>query len=863
MYTDPDYGYLMTEFTPILDSQGNTVGMIGVDFSANDIIDQANKLLYLMIGISIAGVLLMFIFARLLIQRAVIRPLAKIVEASDALAKGDVNATVDVKSHDEVGHLANSFREMIDNIRNQATAAEKIANGDLAVDLIPHSEKDILSHSLLAVIDNLGSLVKESNALTEHAINGELDYRGNASQFRGGFQDIIQGFNATMDAVVTPLNEAFGYIEKMAAGDEFEIASNNYTGEYKALIDDLSEMKTTIYGLAAAADQVTTNVRNGQLSYRADSSLFKGTYAQMISGINATVDIFSEFMDKAMSYMEQIGQGMIPEKITEDYLGDFAKVKANINECIDGLDGLVEGRDVLARMSLNDYAATVNGTYQGIFQEMATSINQVGWRVDRTVDVFANIVTGNFEDLDGLKKLGKRCEEDRLIPTMVLTIETIKELVEETKMLSQNAVEGNLSARGNADKFQGEFAHVITGVNETLDAMIAPMQEASSVLQEVAKGNLQLKMEGDYQGDYAEIKHALNETIDNLQSYVQEIARVLEGIGAGNLDQHITAEYKGDFMEIKTSLNDIGDSLSSALFEINQAADLVASGAKQVSDASQALSQGSTEQASTLEELTASIAEIANQTKQNAVSANQASELSNDAKENGLKGNQQMQGMLSSMVEINESSANISKIIKVIDDIAFQTNILALNAAVEAARAGQHGKGFAVVAEEVRNLAARSAEAAKETTALIEGSISKVETGTKLANATADALGEIAQGIEKSATLVGNIADASNQQASGIAQINMGIEQVSMVVQNNSATAQESAATSEELAGQAELLKGLVGTFRLKNRGGQTLDTKEHKLLSGNHDSHEIPASKPEPAASPRIVLSDAEFDKY
>ena len=368
-------------------------------------------------------------------------------------------------------------------------------------------------------------------------------------------------------------------------------------------------------------------------------------------------------------------------------------------------------------------------------------------------------------------------------------------------------------------------------------------------------------MEGNYMGQHAEMKEALNLSIDNIKSYVSEISHVLSEIGKGNLELAITADYHGDFIEIKDSLNDILLSLNHTMGDLNDAAEQVASGSRQVSDGSQSLSQGATEQASSIQELTASIAEIASQTRQNAISANQASEYAAEAKNYAVTGDRHMKGMLESMKEINDSSANISRIIKVIDDIAFQTNILALNAAVEAARAGQHGKGFAVVAEEVRNLAARSANAAKETTDLIEGSINKVEVGTKIANETASALTMIVGGIEKAADLVDGIAAASNEQAGGIAQVNRGIEQVAQVVQNNSATAEQSAAASQELSSQAELLKEMVGQFRIKNVKTQLLPGTSIGY-SSNKKADGLKA-EPKSASSPKIMMNNEKNDKY
>lgn len=306
---------------------------------------------------------------------------------------------------------------------------------------------------------------------------------------------------------------------------------------------------------------------------------------------------------------------------------------------------------------------------------------------------------------------------------------------------------------------------------------------------------------------------------NSIKKPINKMVDASKRLADGDLDIYLEINTKDEIGVLAKSFSQMAANFNEVMTNINSASEQVASGSRQVSDSSMSLSQGATEQASSIEELTASIEEIASQTRLNAQNANQANELAESAKHNASQGNEQMKMMLKSMDEINDSSNSISKIIKVIDEIAFQTNILALNAAVEAARAGQHGKGFAVVAEEVRNLAARSANAAKETTAMIEGSIKKVEGGTKIANETAAALVQIVGSIEKVSNLVGDIAVASNEQAIGVDQVNQGISQIADVVQTTSATSEETAAASEELSSQAEMLKHQVARFKLKRSG--------------------------------------------
>lgn len=297
---------------------------------------------------------------------------------------------------------------------------------------------------------------------------------------------------------------------------------------------------------------------------------------------------------------------------------------------------------------------------------------------------------------------------------------------------------------------------------------------------------------------------------------ITEIMYSANKIAEGDLDIEIKVDSKDEIGILKNSFKKMAAHLNEVIKSINSAADQVAIGSKQIADSGIVLSQGASEQASSIEQLTASLEEISSNTKFNADNSNEANKLAEEVKNSANEGSSHMKEMLQSMDEINAASENIHKIIKVIDEIAFQTNILALNAAVEAARAGQYGKGFAVVAEEVRNLAAKSADAAKETTSLIENSIKKSERGTKIVHETAEAFDKIVKGVIKVDNIVREIASASSEQAAGIEQIKGGIMQVSEVVQQNSTASEESASASEELSSQAELMREQVKKFKVK-----------------------------------------------
>ena len=398
----------------------------------------------------------------------------------------------------------------------------------------------------------------------------------------------------------------------------------------------------------------------------------------------------------------------------------------------------------------------------------------------QTMDLFASklqrYIAGNMHRLAkgdlNVETPEDMDDRDELGPSVKLMAENLQSVLAELEAVAKNSADGNLGYRANAGKFSGVYSGVLQELNAALDSLLEPVNEMAAVMEKVAKRDMTARVTGDYKGDFAKFKASVNTAIENLDE---------------------------------------------ALHQVAVAAEQVATASEQVQSGSQALAEGASEQASTLEEITSSMQEIASMARQSASNAAEAKNMAEEANRSAASGSKSVELLSEAMAKIKQSSDATSKIVKTIDEIAFQTNLLALNAAVEAARAGDAGKGFAVVAEEVRNLAMRSAEAAKNTAALIEESVRNADSGVEISQEVAKNLSEITEQASRVAEVVAEIAAAAEQQSQGVAQVNTGIEQLNQVVQQAAANSEESAAAAEELSSQAQELEGMVREFKLSH----------------------------------------------
>ncbi|MBC3803012.1 methyl-accepting chemotaxis protein [Acetobacterium fimetarium] len=760
----------------------------------------------LIFGIGLVITVLVIVFA----AKGISHKIAHLAEMTGRLARGDIDVALNPEAQnagDQLDELSIGLFAIAENIKYQSQAARKMADGDLAVEILPISDKDLLGNSLVSIRNSASRFKNDTAMLVDLAKKGIFDKSDEAKDLPGDFRTAILSANEVMKIIVDKIE----WYEAILDAIPFPV---------HVIDNDMN----WVFLNKTFADLM---IANGVVKNR-DEACGMPCGSANASICNSEACGIRRLVDQGLtdSYFEWVGRH---NKQDTAYLTNKKGEKIGYVEIVTDLTSII---------SVSNYTN----------QEVKRLAHNLVKLAKGDLDFDMNIqAAGEYtaEVCAQFTEIGRDLE---------LVKRSIGHLIDDAALITNAAIAGKLEERADETKFEGSWKTLIGDMNNILVEVAKPIREVAEVMDAISNGNLRVSVNGDYAGEFDELKHSVNNTANGLKIIVGEISDVTGKIGDGNLNIENVQSFGGDFIDISNALNTIIDSLNELLGEINEAAIQVNAGATQVADGSQSLAQGSTEQASSIQELTASITEIADQTKNNATDANKAQELSTNVKENAAIGNAQMTDMQNAMVEINQSSEDISKIIKVIDDIAFQTNILALNAAVEAARAGQHGKGFAVVAEEVRTLAARSAEAAKETTLMIEGSINKVQQGTKIADQTASALTDIVDGIAKVTDLVVNIAKASNEQATGISQVNTGIEQVAMVVQNNSATAEESAAASEELTGQAELLRETIGQFKLRKAGAKSTSRK----------STTPAASKPERSAGhaqPQIILDGFDMD--
>jgi len=627
-------------------------------------------------------------------------------------------------------------------------------------------------------------------------------------------RDLIDSFQKMIDS----RKEQNDILSRLSAGDlssQIDPLSENDIVSF-AMID----LTNTIYQLLNQLNQMRTAAAGGDLSYRGEADAFAGEFKNCIIGMNEIIDTLVDPLYENAKMIQQIGQGQIPPKMTRTYQGDFEQMKENINTCIDGLQALKEGDRILNQMSCNQLSESLSENYNGIFGSIAAAINQVQNKLLQVEEISGYLAQGQVKNiplLNQLKQTDPLSDEDQLNPNLIMMMENIEALSCEINQLTQNAKNGQLTYRGQTESFKGEYQQIIGGINETLDAIVIPIASASQTLHQLAKGNLQTKMEGIYPGDYSIIQRDLNHTIDQLKSYIKTISALLSEIGGGNLNLKVTGIDEGDFSAIKTAIETIIRSLNQTLGEINTAATQVDQGSYQISKEAQSLSDGAQSQAQAIESLSRFITEMKEEITANAANADQANEQIDTVREASISGNNLMTNLVESMQEINHTAQNISEIMSIINVIAFQTKILSLNAAIEAARAGQHGKGFAVVANEVRNLANRTTTAAEKIEILIAESITKVNAGNLIVSDTSRHLKNIHDNIENASAQIDEIARASDLRAREINEMTLQINGIKSVTLANAAASEESASASEELSAQAKFLTEMIGQFSLKD----------------------------------------------
>jgi methyl-accepting chemotaxis protein len=752
----------------------------------------------IIIGVAMVAAIGLGVF----IARIITKPLNRGVNMMQEIGKGHLGIRLKIETKDEVGVLARAMDEFAEDLqKNVVATAQKIAKGDLSTDVTAKDAQDEISPALKQMTEALRGLVAEAGMLSKAAVDGKLATRGRADKFHGGYREIVQGVNETLDAVIGPLNVAAEYVDRISKGDIPTKITDSYNGDFNEIKNNLNQAIEAVNALVADAKMLSKAAVDGKLATRADATKHGGDFRRIVQGVNETLDAVIGPLNVAAEYVDRISKGDIPAKITDTYNGDFNEIKNNLNQAIDAVNALVADANMLAKAAVDGKLATRADAskHQGDFRKIVQG-------VDDTLDAVIGPLNVAAEYVDRISKgdIPAKITEsyngdfNEIKNNLNQAIGAVNALVADAIQLSQAAVEGRLGTRADASKHQGDFRKIVQGVNETLDAVIKPVQEGSDTLVVMATGDMTARMSG---------------------------------------------EYRGDLQLIKESINKVGTSLQDALRKVSEAVAATASASSEISSSTEQMAAGAQEQTSQAGEVASAVEEMTKTIMENSKNASIAADTAKLAKEAALQGGrvvgETVDGMkriaqvvnksAETVKELGKSSDQIGEIIGVIDDIADQTNLLALNAAIEAARAGEQGRGFAVVADEVRKLAERTTKATKEIAGMIKkiqsdttGAVQSMEEGTNevergidLADKAGASLKEIVGVSQKVTDMVTQIAAASEEQSSASEEISKNVEAISKVTGETAQGTQQIARAAEDLNRLTENLQRMIADFKL------------------------------------------------
>jgi methyl-accepting chemotaxis protein len=689
-------------------------------------------------------------------------------------------------------------------------------------------KKAFINETIEQVRANLKALIADAAMLTKAAVEGNLATRADATKHQGDFRKIVEGVNNTLDAVIGPLNVAAEYVDRISKGDLPPKITDSYNGDFNEIKNNLNACIDNINALVADAAMLTKAAVEGKLSTRADATKHQGDYRKIVEGVNNTLDAVVGHIDSmpvpafivdrdfSIRYMNKTAASMagIPAQaaIGTKCYSHFKTPHCNTDKCATG-QCMQRGHAVTAETDAHPQGKHFDISYTGVpvkegdkiigALEIITDLTavkaaarlaekQAGYQaaeVERVVVNLGKLAEGNLNvetTIAAADDDTRQIAENfgKIAGALDRTVKAIRGLVDDAEMLVKAAIEGKLATRADATKHQGDYRKIVEGINQTLDAVIGPLQKVSAVVGRIAAKDLTARVEGDYQGDFARLKQDVNKMAADLQENIRMFSQETQGVSASAEElTAVSQQMAGNAEETATQAN-------------------------VVSAASEQVSGNVASVASASEEMQASIREIAKNANESARVAKNAVSVAHSTNETVKK--------------LGESSQEIGNVIKVITSIAQQTNLLALNATIEAARAGEAGKGFAVVANEVKELAKQTAKATEEISQKIEaiqgdtkGAVKAIEEIGTIIGQINDIANSIASAVEEQTVTTNEIGRSVTEASKGVGDIAKNIAGVALAAKNTTQGASDTHKAAQELSKMAARLQTVVSQYRV------------------------------------------------